>query len=97
MDTYNTKSLMSLRDRIEKFDKQKQIKILSLLKKNEKDIELNENKSGVLINLIDLKNETLKEIFEYVENTEKYETYFNNIENKKEEFRRILEDKNGQW
>lgn len=93
MEVYTTKTLTSLKDKIEKLDKMKQIKILSILKENEKDMEFNENKSGVLINLINLQPNTLNEIVKYVENIQQQENYFNDFENKKEEFRKILDDK----
>ena len=61
----DTNRLTTLRDKIEKFEKNQQIQILKILKDNK--IPINENKNGVFINLTSVKEESIIELENYIE------------------------------
>jgi hypothetical protein len=60
-----TESLNNLKDKIEKMSKNNQIEVLRILKHNPA-IKLNENKSGVFVNISFLPKETIEELAKYV-------------------------------
>lgn len=79
-------SLSSIKDKIEKMPKNNQIEILKILKKYQ-NIKLNENKSGIFVNLSFLSKEILDEIDKYVNYVNDQETVINTIETQKQEFK----------
>jgi hypothetical protein len=79
-------SLSLMKDKIERMPKNNQIEVLKILKKNQ-NIKLNENKSGVFVNLSFLTKETLDEIEKYVSYVNDQETVINTIETQKQEFK----------
>jgi hypothetical protein len=82
--TNETLSLM--KDKIEKMPKNNQIEILKILKKYQ-NTKLNENKSGIFVNLSFLSKDTLDEIDKYVNYVNDQETVINTIETQKQEFK----------
>jgi hypothetical protein len=63
-----------------------QIEILKILKKHQ-NIKLNENKSGIFVNLSFLSKETIEEIDKYVNYVNDQEIDINTIETQKQEFK----------
>jgi len=81
-----TEYLVSLKDKIEKMTKTQQLDILRILKKNPV-IKLNENKSGIFVNISFLPNESIEEIEKYVKYIYDQENELNLLENQKQEFK----------
>lgn len=79
-------SLSSMKDKIERMPKNNQIEVLKILKKYQ-TIKLNENKSGIFVNLSFLSKEILDEIDKYVNYVNDQETVINTIETQKQEFK----------
>ena len=79
-------SLSLMKDKIEKMPKNNQIEILKILKKYQ-NTKLNENKSGIFVNLSFLSKDTLDEIDKYVSYVNDQETVINTIETQKQEFK----------
>ena len=79
-------SLSSIKDKIERMPKNNQIEVLKILKKYQ-NIKLNENKSGIFVNLSFLSKEILEEIDKYVNYVNDQETVINTIETQKQEFK----------
>jgi hypothetical protein len=79
-------SLNLIKDKIEKMTKINQIEILKILKKHQ-NIKLNENKSGIFVNLSFLSKETIEEIDKYVNYVNDQEIDINTIETQKQEFK----------
>lgn len=79
-------SLESLKSQIESMNKNQHIEILKILKANPL-VKLNENKSGVYINLSFLPMETLSEIQEYVHYIQDQESSLRSMECQKQEFK----------
>ena len=75
-----------LKNKIEKMSKTHHIEILKILKMNS-NIKLNENKSGVYVNLSFLPQESIKEIEEYLNYIQDQESSLFTLENQKEEFK----------
>ena len=75
-----------MKDKIERMPKNNQIEVLKILKKYQ-GIKLNENKSGVFVNLSFLSKEILDEIDNYVGYVNDQETVINTIETQKQEFK----------
>jgi hypothetical protein len=79
-------NLEILKTKIEKMSKTHHVEILKILKKNG-NVKLNENKSGVYVNLSFLPNETLSELENYLNYIEDQEISLITLENQKEEFK----------
>jgi hypothetical protein len=79
-------SLSEIKDKIERMPKNNQIEVLKILKKYQ-NIKLNENKSGIFVNLSFLSKEILGEIDKYVNYVNDQETVINTIECQKQEFK----------
>jgi hypothetical protein len=75
-----------LKTKIEKMSKNHHIEILKILKKNA-NVKLNENKSGVYVNLSFLPKDSITEIENYLNYIELQETSLVTLENQKEEFK----------
>jgi len=77
-------NLDNIKNAIEKLGKVHHIEILKILKKTP-SITLNENKSGIYINLSFLPSETLSEISNYLDYVNDQETSIMKIETQKNE------------
>jgi hypothetical protein len=80
--TFSTINLEIIKSKIENMSKKHHIEILKILKTNSL-IKINENKSGIYINLSFLPNETINELYKYIDYISKQEDSLNNIENQK--------------
>jgi len=85
MDVENLESLEKIKASIEKMEKFNQVEILKILSKNL--CKINENKSGVYVNLSFLSPETLADIKEYIEYTRQQEYNLVAMEYQKEDFK----------
>ena len=81
-----TEQLVFLKDKIEKMTKTQQLDSLRILKKNPA-IKLNENKSGIFVNISFLPNDSIEEIDKYVKYVGDQESELNLLENQKQEFK----------
>jgi hypothetical protein len=79
-------SLSSIKDKIEKMTKNNQLEVLKILKKYQ-GVKLNENKSGIFVNLSFLSRDILEEIDKYVNYVNDQENVINTIETQKQEFK----------
>jgi len=86
IDSQNILELEKLKNYIEKMDKIHHIEILKILKKFS-FIKLNENKSGVFINLSFLPKATLCEIEKYIEYVSAQEDSIRLLESQCESFK----------
>ena len=82
----NIPFLESLKNKIEKMSKTEHIEILKIIKNNPL-IKLNENKSGVYINLTFLPESTLEEIKKYLNYIQQQETMLDPIEKENNDFK----------
>ena len=77
--------LETIRNKIESMDKNHHIEILKILKKN--NVKLNENKSGVFVNLSFLSKEVVDEMNVYLAYVNEQENILTRVETQKEEFK----------
>ena len=77
--------LESLKAQIEKLDKEQQIEILKILHSNQ-EVKLNENKSGVFINLSFLPEQAIKDVKKHLEYIKDQEQTLKLAESKKQNF-----------
>jgi hypothetical protein len=82
--------LENIRNEIEKMDKIHHIRVLKILKKY-KSIKLNENKSGIFVNLSFLPREAIETLVKYIEYIKEQENYILNVENKQECLKTLLD------
>lgn len=82
----SAESLEEIKRKIESMTKINQIEILRILK-NAPDAKLNENKSGVYVNLTLLSKESIDELLTYVKYITDQEQTLNSVENQKIEFK----------
>jgi hypothetical protein len=80
-----TERLENIKNEIELMNKYNQIEVLKILENNM--CKINENKSGVYINLSFLSEKTIIELEKYVEYTKDQEDSLNTMEYQKEEFK----------
>ena len=80
-----TAELEQLKTRVEKLEKDQQIEILRILNEDQK-VKLNENKSGVYVNLSFLPEDTVIKIKDYLNYISEQEKILRMTENKKENF-----------
>jgi hypothetical protein len=78
--------LVNMKNNIERMTKNHQVEVLRILK-SYKSAKLNENKSGVLVNISFLSKEILTELNNYVKYVHDQENVINNIETQKQEFK----------
>jgi hypothetical protein len=78
-----------MKNKIEKMSKKHHIEILKILKMNA-NVKLNENKSGVFVNLSFLPQDTIHEIQNYLNYIHDQESSLVFLENQKEEFKNIF-------
>jgi hypothetical protein len=83
---HNISFLESLKNKIEKMSKTEHIEILKIIKKNP-NIKLNENKSGVYINLTFLPQLELDEITQYISYVQQQQTMLDPMEKEKMDFK----------
>jgi hypothetical protein len=83
---YDFNKLNYIREQIENMSKFNQIEVLRLLSKN-KEVMINENKYGIHINLTEINNLVLQELLFYITYVNNQETYLNNAEKEKEEYK----------
>jgi hypothetical protein len=79
----STQELENLKIQIEKMSKNYQLEILKILNSNA-DVKLNENKSGVFVNLSFLPKEVIPKIKDYINYVQDQEKELNTIELKKQ-------------
>ncbi len=77
--------LENLKQKIESLSKGQQIEILKIFLENE--TKLNENKSGIFINMSFLKQDVLEKLDKYLEYIKDQEHNLNNLETQKQEFK----------
>ena len=82
----NSTVLESIKNTIESMSKNHHIEILKIIKKNS-TVKLNENKSGVYINLTFLPESTLNEMNEYLTYVNEQESILNPFEKEKTDFK----------
>jgi hypothetical protein len=82
----NSTVLESIKNTIESMSKNHHIEILKIIKKNS-TVKLNENKSGVYINLTFLPESTLNEMNEYLKYVNEQESILNPFEKEKSDFK----------
>jgi hypothetical protein len=80
--------LETIKSSIEKMNKHHQIEILRILSKQL--CKLNENKSGVYVNLTYITDEVIEELQKYIEYTKEQEETLVTTEYQKEEFKASL-------
>jgi hypothetical protein len=85
---FNIQELNHIREKIESMPKFNQIEILRILS-SYKDITLNENKYGVLLNMSDLKKEVIEKLKEYINYVNTQETNLNEFEARIQEYKNI--------
>ena len=85
MNVENPEVLERIKNKIESMNKYHQIEILKILSKNL--CKINENKSGVYVNLSFLPLSTINELKQYIEYTEDQEESLITMEYQKEEFK----------
>jgi len=85
---YSSSELESIKHSIEEMEKQDQIEILKMLSK--RLCKLNENKSGVFVNMSYLSDEVLNDMKTYIEYTKEKLTNLATLEYQKEEFKKSL-------
>ena len=82
----SSESLEEIKRKIESMTKINQVEILRILK-NVPDAKLNENKSGVYVNLTLLSKDSIDELLTYVKYITDQEQTLNLVENQKNEFK----------
>ena len=87
-EPFNGQELNSIREKIESMPKFNQIEVLRILS-GYKNITLNENKYGVLINMTDLKKEVIDKLKEYISYVNTQETNLNEFESRIQEYKNI--------
>ena len=80
----DNKELNDIKKTIEGMDKSNQIEILKILKKNP-NIKLNENKSGVFVNITYLSEDILNDIKKHISYIEEQEKCLEQMEYQKKE------------
>jgi predicted ATP-binding protein involved in virulence len=78
--------LEELKSKIEQLNKQHHIEILKILKRNN-TVTLNENKSGVYVNLSLLPDQSIADIYNYVQYIEEQEATLSSLETQKLDFK----------
>ena len=88
MSTVDVTKLEVLKERIECLSKFQQVEILKILSKNL--CKLNENKSGIFVNMTFLETDVIDEIEKYMSYVEDQDDTFKTVEYQKEEFKNII-------
>ena len=77
--------LTKLKNSIEMMDKNNQIEVLRLLHNNH--VFLNENKNGIYVNITELDDNILEDIYKFVEYIDKQEDKLNHEETEKQKYK----------
>jgi hypothetical protein len=85
MDLIDLAILEKLKNKIESLNKYHQLEILKILSKS--PCKINENKSGVYVNLSFLEKPAIDDLFKYLEYIKEQEESLNTMEYQKEEFK----------
>ncbi len=85
--------LKNMKENIEKMSKVHQVAILGIFSKNDK-IVLNENKSGIFINLSVVPESVIDEVIKYIEYVSKQESQLNSGEKEKERYKQTFFNEN---
>jgi uncharacterized protein with gpF-like domain len=85
VNTVSPDVLDNIKKNIEKMTKIHQVKVLNILSKHA--CKLNENKSGVYVNMSFLPNDVVDELNDYIQYVSEQEESFNTAEYQKEEFK----------
>jgi hypothetical protein len=83
MDKEWIDELLYIQDSISEMDKTNHLKILQILVRH--NTELNENKYGIHVNITNCDVDTIKEIKDFIVNTERQEEMLNNMEHIKQD------------
>jgi hypothetical protein len=89
---YSSAKLELMKNKIENMEKIHHIEILRILKRNN-NVKLNENKSGIFINLTFLPKTIIDEIYKYIQYIEMQEYSILNLETKQDECKTLLLEK----
>lgn len=81
----NIQDLEVLKKKIESLNKNHQIEVLKIFLEN--DIKVNENKSGIFINMSFLETDILEKINKYLMYIQEQENNLNSLETQKEQFK----------
>jgi len=92
----STQQLENLKAQIEKMPKNHQIEILKILSSNQ-DVKLNENKSGVYVNLSFLPKPVVEKIQGYLAYVKDQENALRSIETKKQDFAKTYFEDNNEY
>ena len=82
--------LQSIKDRIEKMNKQQQIEVLKLFIKY--NIDISENSNGTFINLTEIDNIIIQDLEEYISFVSQQNKVLNDIEQKKLDIQHVFFD-----
>jgi hypothetical protein len=77
--------LETLKNKIEKMEKNQHIEILKIIKRLNHSIVTNENKNGTWINMSCLSENTIEELIKYTSYIEEQENSLNKVESEKKE------------
>lgn len=88
MSGVDVTKLEVLKERIECLSKFQQVEILKILSKNL--CKLNENKSGIFVNMTFLETDVIEEIEKYMSYVDDQADTFKTVEYQKEEFKNII-------
>jgi len=90
MDSVGVNKIDALKIKIEGLNKFHQIEILKILSKNL--CKLNENKSGIFVNMSFLPSEVIDQLTRYIVYVEEQDETLQTIEFQKEEFKTIISE-----
>jgi hypothetical protein len=90
----NTVELETIKSRIEKLEKEQQLEILKILNTNH-DVKLNENKSGVYINLSYLEPTIVSKLKAYLDYVKDQEKVLRLTETKKQNYVKTFFEERG--
>jgi hypothetical protein len=79
-------SVQEIKDKIEVMAKDDHLEILSLLS-NHTDVKLNENKSGVFVNLSQVNDDVINQLCEYIKYKDNQEEQLMKMEQQKKEYK----------
>ena len=85
-EQYDTNKLNYIREQIENMSKFNQIEALRILHKN-KNVTINENQYGSLVNLSELDYTLLNELMLYINYVNTQEKYLSSVEQEKEKYK----------
>ena len=92
----STQQLENLKAQIENLPKNHQLEILKILSSNH-DVKLNENKSGVYVNLSFLPNVVILKIQSYLAYVKDQENALRSIETKKQDYAKTYFEDNNEY